>query len=107
MRGLSCAEGLRYSMDQDNFDYVEKRKSILTQLDLERISQMIYSPLEKELHMEHHEWIKGKREKEGRCKNIRDKVAVQAIGWGVVTAIGAFGYLIALGIAKYIKQILQ
>lgn len=91
----------------NNYNYVEKRKSVLTNHDIQAIYKIMNENIPIDIHNNHHKWIDTKISKEDRYMQLKEKVTQQAVGWGVISLIGTMGYLIGIGLIKYIKQLIN
>ena len=81
----------------------ERRTTTLTDSDIDKLREMIYSGIAPEEHREHHEAIKIWIDRENRRKDRYDKVKTHMTGWAAVSAVSGMMYTIGTWVRDHIK----
>ena len=77
----------------------ERRNTTLTEQDIERLREIIYSGIAPDVHRQHHEAMSLWIARENRKAERYEKVKTHVIGWSAVSAISGFIY----AIGNYVK----
>ena len=69
----------------------ERRKSILTEIDLEAITSAIRGGMTNEEHQQEHEVLRRWIQRDVERTEFRNKLKQQVAGWGAITILGGIG----------------
>ena len=79
----------------------ERRKSLLTQADLDALSEVMNSRVKG--HSAHHEWIEAQIAKDTARAAFWDRLREHLAKWGAVSLITLLFYLAWQGVRHYVK----